>query len=259
MKTHVLSHTLRQSLRDANSAVRPDALEHTRLLVKAEIKRRRVDPRLSFASFVIAQARFIGWRIVLVQAVAFALPCLFLSSSLGALYWAYPRYPAMLLCCVSSLVWLSVPLLVSRAHRHRMAEIEAATRFSRARLIAAQLVLTGMGGALLLGGVLLLVLLSTPMPLSSAMLYLLLPSLLACSICLYLLLHIPAERLGISGVGSCVLSMLTLLLLSKFAPALYQQALSPALMGVCAALALLCAHQLRNLLTRAALLEMQCA
>lgn len=259
MKTHVLAHTLQQTLRGADPVVRPEALAQTRLLVKAEMRRRRAGRRLSFASFVIAQARFIGFKIALVQAVAFALPCLFLSSSLGALYWAYPRYPAMLLCCVSSLVWLSVPLLVSRAHRHRMAEIEAATRFSRARLLAAQLLLTGIGGAVLLAGVLVLVLLNTPMPLSSAMLYLLLPSLLACSICLYLLLHIPAERLGISGVGSCVLSVLTLLLLSKFAPALYQQALSPALMGVCAALALLCAHQLRNLLARAALPEMQCA
>lgn len=255
MKT--LTQDLTRALRDAPLPIRPQAVAGTCRLAAAQLRQKAAGERISFASFLLVQARFAAPRIALVQTGALLLLAASLRAALGPVYWAHPRYPAMLLCCACALVWLSLPLFLSRAHRHRMLELEAASRFPW--LIASRLLLAGMSGSMLLGGVLLFVLLRSPMPLGSALLYLLLPSPLFGAVCLALLVRLPAERWGAGGLCACALALIGLPLLYRLRPALFQQALTPALAALCAALTLLCAGEARVLLSRASRGAPQCA
>lgn len=253
-----ISERIGRTLRSVDEAIPPKRMEALREDVRREIRRRQRREHMRFGRFLLMQVRFSGWRIWLAQFAAFALLCLFQTASMGEYYWKNPCFAPMLLCCAPVLMLMAVLLFLHRARRYRMHEIEAATFFSSARLLAAQLILIGAGDMAMLGVFLHIVARSAALQPGIAALYMLLPYLIVCGGCLYALGRIPENWFLPCGFGGCAALLLAFLLMERTVPAFYTHVRSPAWLGACAALLLFCLRQLRFIFSRPDFAEMRC-
>ena len=247
---------LRQYYRGADAEESPSALAAV-LLAGKEASGRGRRERISFPQFLALQLRFIGWKVWAVQGGILLLLCGLLSRLFGRGYWKDPQSVAGLLFCLSVLIFMMAPPFLYRSVRYRMQEVEAAARFSSARLLMARLIIIGIGDAAMLSGILLTAAVKTALQPSSAVVSVAFPFLLASSGCLYLLGHVsPRQFLG-GSMGLCGFLLVGLSLAHRhfhFFPAL---ALSPGWVGVCALLIAFCGHQFQYLLHHCAYAEMQ--
>lgn len=212
---------------------------------------------ISFFEFLKGQVKYTAWKIWGVQGVFLVFLCALLSAGFGNALFSKPQHIAILLGSGGILVFMTAIPFVQRGLRYQMQEIEAATRFSSVKLLAARLLIIGMGDGLMLGSLLLLALFQTAIPLEMAVLCILLPFLAVTSGVLYVLGHLPARRFPLCCAGICVAVFLLILGLCSFLPPMGKNGISAAWGLLCIALTLFSIHQLSYLLKRAALSEIQ--
>lgn len=163
------------------------ALQETITHARAAVVQQGNVERIGFAAFLRRQVRFIGWKIWLMQALCLLFANGMLNHTFGTVYFTYPRLMMQCLCCLSVLVMLTALPFLYEAVRCRMHEVEAATRFSATRLLAAKLILIGAGDLVMMAGLWLFAYMLTPLDAQLILLCLILPFLLAASGCLTLL------------------------------------------------------------------------
>lgn len=156
---------------------------------------------LSFAAFLRAQVRFIGWKIWLVQALCLLVANNALNFIYGAYYFANPHLMMQVLCCLSVLVMLTALPFVSDAALYHMHETEAATYFSSVRLLAAKLLLVGLGDAAMLAGLWGYSLFLIPLTPEALSLCLVVPFLLAASGVLTMLERLSPQRFFLGSIA----------------------------------------------------------
>lgn len=164
--------------------------------------------RIGFTGFLLRQIRFNGWKIWLMQGVLLGLLRLVLTFTYGSLKVVNQEKIPLLLCCISVLIVMTAVPFLWRSLRYRMFETEIATRMSMGRLTGAWLVLAGLGDAAVLSCVFWYTVRSTAISRSGAVLYLLVPFLLAAAGLCYLLGHVRPERFcaGCAGNVRCASS-----------------------------------------------------
>ena len=248
---------LQAALHDAGGPVRPEHLQQTRDLVRAELRKGSGGERIGFAAFLCRQIRFIGWKIWLAQALLLVAVSGFLAASLGEFFLNDPRFVAGLLCCLSVMVPMTALPFVHRSVHCRMHETEAATHFSAVRLLLAKLIIIGIGDLAMLAAFLGLAVLKTPLAGGAAILYLLIPFLLAACGLLYLLGHVPAKRFTRHSLGLCGLLLAAIAVLTQFYPGFYPQTFSPGWAAACLFAVIFGVRQCRRIAGRAAYAEMQ--
>lgn len=224
------------------------SLEKMRLvcsMVEEISEEKRARRRIGFLAFLRRQMRFIYWKIWLVQGgMLFLLYGIFMS--LFDSFFARRQTP-FFLCCFSILIMLSAVPILYRSTRYTMYEVELASRFSMIKLLVAKLLAIGTGNMVLLGTVLFLTVLKTTMQIESALLYIIVSYLAAASGFLYLLGHIPAEKMQAGSIGlGCALFFL-LVCLKEFCPAFFAQTFSAGWIAVSFMLFLFCIWQFRYL------------
>ena len=213
-------------------------------LLEKKRQRRRID----FGAFLKRQIRFVGWKIWLLQGILLLLLYGFFASIEAVFLARDIRFTAYFLCCLSVLVILSAVPVFYRSVRYAMYETELASRFSIVKLILAKVILIGIGDVVLLFVLLWLTVFHTNLRAESALLYILLPGFLAAAGFLYLLGHIPAERLQKGSVGlGCVLFCI-FFLLKQFYPVFFAQTFSAGWAAVCVLLLFVCGWQFYYLL-----------
>lgn len=208
-----------------------------------EEKRKR--RRIGFLAFLRRQMRFIYWKIWFVQGgMLFFLYGIFML--LFDNFWAM-RQASFFLCCVSILIMFSAVPILYRSTRYTMYEVELASRFSMIKLLVAKLLAIGIGNMVLLGTVLFLTVLKTTLQIESALLYIIVSYLAAAGSFLYLLGHIPAEKMQAGSIGlGCALFFL-LICLKEFCPAFFAQTFSAGWIAVSFMLFLFCIRQFHYL------------
>lgn len=218
-----------------------------------EKKKRR---RIGFPAFLKLQLRFICWKIWLVQGVALVLLCGIFAgifeNPLDVFLAENVRLTAFFLCCLSILVLLCAVPMIYRSVRYKMHEIESSVYYSAVKLLIAKLLAIGIGNVAALSILLLLTIAKASLQIESALLYLILPYLAACSGFLYLLGHIPAEQFQAGSIGWGCFLLLVLVLLKRFYPDFFAQTFTAGWAAVCLMLLLLCVHQFRYLLAESA-------
>lgn len=247
---------LRRSLHQSVAADEKH-FESTLLLAREEAGRRRRRTRVSFGCFLFRQMKFIGWRIWGAQGI-FLLAAGFAFANLYAGIYS-PVNMAKLLLCLSVLVFMTALPFLYRSVRWRMQEIEAASRFSSVRLLAAKLIVIGVGDVCALCGIFFMAVIRTSLRTDSALLYLCFPFLLVCGICLFMLGHFTPGRFLAGSMGVCC----SLLFLFSAVPgqcdALLLQSFSGGGIIACAALFAFCVQQFRYIIHDSPYTEMQVA
>lgn len=188
--------TFEKELRAAlhESAASETALQETVAQARAAVGRQGAVARIGFAAFLGRQVRFIGWKIWLLQALCLLVANGLLCTSFGMAYFTHPRLLVQCLCCLSVLVMLTALPVLYESVRCRMHEVEAATRFSATRLLAAKLLLIGAGDLAMLAVLWLSACRLAPLDAAWIPLCLLLPFLLTASGCLTLLERLTPAR-----------------------------------------------------------------
>lgn len=257
MKRKDLEQHLKNALHQPPVTVDERRLTKTCLLAETEMCQMRARERITFTPFLWMQIRFIGWKIWLIQGfflllISYVLNCLY-----GIDYLESPLYMAKLLFCLSVLVFMSALPFICRSVRCRMQEVEAAARFSSVKLLIAKLIITGIGDIFLLGGIFCITIWKTSLRADSVILYLCFPFLLAGSLCLFFLGHLPSRAFFTGSMGVCSFLILASAVLSQHAVLPIYNSLSAGWIAVCAFLAAFCALQFRHILYRSPYAEMQ--
>lgn len=236
---------IKDAMQSGETVINPQEMRQLCGRLEAVCEEKRKRKRIGFRVFLSRQMRFIGWKIWLVQSVIL----LFLYSIFTAVYADFflNRYTAFFLCCLSILIMLSVVPIIYRSIRYVMYEVELASLFSMAKLLAAKLLAIGIGNIVLLCTVLFLTTVKTTLQIESALLYIILSYLTAAGGFLYLLGHIPAEKLQMGSAGLGCALFLFLMILKVFCPAFFVQTFSAGWIAVCLALFLFCIWQFRYL------------
>ena len=253
MTQHDFQNHLHQALAQ-NTLNADDARRQTQALTAAALRAQNVQQPIGFGVFLLAQLRFIGWQIWLTQALVLITLNALLNLRFGAHYVLYPSLATRLLCFCSVLVLATALPFLHNATLYRMQEVEAATRFSSLRLLAAKLVLIGIGDLLMLGGILMISLYLTPLSLGHCLLCLVLPFLLAASGSLTLLRRLRTSRFYLASGCWCALLCTASLFGGRW---LVLTELTPLWLLVAVALCAICVRELYQLFCRSAFSELQ--
>lgn len=254
MNSKSFETTLRQALHRSVIPAERKPYEDTLMLAGNLAMQIPLRKRISFPQFLAAQIRFIGWKIWGVQALFLSA----LTASLSRLYQGeQPRHIACLLFCLSVLVLMTALPFLYRSVRYRMQEVESAARFSLVKLLAARLVIIGVGDLFLFGAIFLTALRGTSLSAEGIFISLCFPFLLAGSGCLFMLGHLSARNFFAGSMGLCFLLILLAALAFRQYEALLPYAFSGRWILVCAPLLLICIRQFRYLLCDSAYAEMQ--
>ena len=245
---------LKQSLQQDNGSADRKPDEAVLMLSKKEACRIQKRRRITFAQFLAAQIRFVGWKIWTIQGIFLSVVHLLLPR----LYREeQPRYILRLLFCLPVLVLMAALPFLYRSVRYRMQEVESAARFSLVKLLTAKLLMVGIGDFFLLCGIFCVTLLRTSLPADSIFFSLCFPFLLACSGCLTMLGRLNAKSFYAGSVGLCSLLILLSVVLFRYDEAVLQYDLSGKWIAVCILLLLLCIREYRYIIYRSSYAEMQ--
>lgn len=257
MRNKMMETKLKQTLHQSPTTVNENRIEDTLLLARAEACRKQSRRRISFMGFLSRQIKFMGWKIWAVQGIF-----LLIINSILFRSYEYPLSPQTmikLLFCLSVLVFISVLPFLYRSVRCQMQEIEAAARFSSAKLLISKLIVIGMGDISILSGIFFTTMLQTSLPADRAILYLFLPFLLSGSGCLFMLGHCTPRHFIIGSLMFCTLLVLGFCAIPRRYVFWFQQSFSAVWIVVCVLLALFCQKQLRHIIRDVSYTEIQIA
>lgn len=255
MKNKIFETQLRHTLHQTPAIYDEKHLENTILLTQKESFLKQHRERISFTRFLAKQIRFTGGKIWLVQGIFLFV----MSLLIPRFYEDSVTLQQMIkrLVCLSILIFMTALPLLYRSVRYRMQEIEAASRFSGAKLLLARLIVIGIGDICLLTGIFISTICKTLLPADSVFFCLCFPFLLSGSVCLYLLGHFAPGQFWAGSLLFCSF----LLFLSVFTPGqyafLYQPSLSALRAILCAFLLAFCVWQLRYIIKTSSYEEMQ--
>ncbi len=257
MREQDFENHLRRSLHQCPVGAEGEHYEKTLLLARGEAHKRQRRARISFAGFLGAQIRFIGFRIWGAQGIFLLAASLILSGMYGGVI--NPYYLTKLLFCLSVLVFMTALPFLYRSVRWQMQEVEAASRFSAVRLLTARLIVIAVGDICMLGCIFAATILKTSLRADSAVLYLCVPFLLVCGGCLFMLGHFtPKVFLG-GSVGLCSFLLLLFAAMPGHWEVLFGQSLTVGWGAVCALLLGFCAEQFRYIVRDSLYTERQVA
>lgn len=212
------------------------------------LEKKRQRRRIGFGAFLKRQIRFVGWKIWLLQGMLLLILYGFFAAMEADFLTENIRFMAYFLCCLSVLVILSAVPVFYRCVRYAMYETELVSRFSTVKLLLAKVILIGIGDVVLLFILLWITVFHTNLRAESALLYILFPALMAVAGFLYLLGHIPAERLQIGSVGFGCILLCVFFLLKQFFPLFFEQSFSAGWAAACVLLLFVCGWQFYYLL-----------
>lgn len=254
-ETTPLEQKLRHSLHQAPAIPDDSHMHAVILLARREACRKTARERISFAYFLRKQIPLIGWRVWSLQFLLLLAACGVLSDLSDFL--KSPLHLAKLLFCLSIMVFMTALPPLYRSVRYRMQEIETAARFSLIRLLLARLIVIGIGDFALLGCMLFTALAKTSLSADTAVIYLCLPFLLACSGCLFMLGHFPPDRFLAGSLLFCSALMLACAVLPGQYALLFHPSFSAARIVLCVLLSAFCAYQFRYIIKSSPYEEMQ--
>lgn len=257
MKRKDLEQQLKKTLHQPPVTADEQHLAKTCLLAETELRRMQARERITFMPFLSMQIRYIGWKIWLMQGIFLLFISRMLNRFYGISYLENPLYMAKLLFCLSVLVFMSALPFIYRSVRCRMQEVEAAARFSSAKLLMAKLIIIGIGDLFLLSGIFCVTIWKTSLRADSVILYLCFPFLLAGSCCLFLLGHFTSRQFFTGSLGVCSLLILAAAAVTRHTMLPFYSSFSAGWIAVCAFLAAFCAFQFRYILYRSPFAEMQ--
>lgn len=228
-----------------NIQVSEKSLHSTLLLANRELFQKCQRSRINFRTFLTLQIKYMGLPIWMVQGLLLLGICALLPSLLQYhLAHLTSRGIATLLCYFSTILAMHSISFVYRSSRYGMWEIETASHFSLTRLLAAKILLSGIGNIILLGAVFTVISQNTSCNRARTLFYLLIPFLLARYGTLLLHRHISVERLQVCFIWICFGLPGVIFLLSRYAPIFFEQSFSPGWGGMCLILILACVYQL---------------
>lgn len=254
MNNNPLKTSLREALHQTELPADRKHFESTLFLAKRQAQHIQRRKRISFARFLAAQIRFIGWKLWVMQGLLLAA----VHALLFPLYReAHPRYIVSLLFCLSILALMTALPFLYRSVRYQMQEVESAARFSLGKLLTAKLAMIGIGDFFLLGAIFAIALRKTSLPAESIFISLCFPFLLSCAGCLFLLGHLRARNFFIGSIGLCSLLLLLAVLLMRRYETTLQYAHSGRGIAACLLLLLACICEYRHIIYRSAYAERQ--
>ena len=207
---------------------------NTLLLANRELAQKRQRSRIGFLELLALQAKYMGIQIWIVQGLLLSGICVLLPPLLRH-YLAHftPRGIAALLCCFSAILAMNSIPFAYRSARYRMWEIETASYFSFARLLAAKMLLIEIGDIVLLGAVFTVTSLNTSCDRASILFYLLIPFLLARHGSLLLQRLVSSEKLQVYYGWICFGLPVGTFLLNRYIPKCFEPSFSPVWIGIC--------------------------
>lgn len=183
-------------------------LERTLAAVRQAGGKRNIRERTGFGEFLLLQLKFAGWKIWLLQAALFTAVGGLLSRIYGDSYGISRDKIPFLLCCSAVLIAMTVLPFLQRSLRCRMYEVEAAAKMSSGKLMASWIVFAGIGDGIGLSILIFLTVRITPLGYGSAVLYLVVPFLLAAAVLFYLLEHLEWRHVLPGSVSACAVLLL---------------------------------------------------
>lgn len=244
MTNRELKTQLRRSLTAPDISPAPQALAAAGQLAGLEAARRAGRRRIGFWELARMQVCFLGWKLWAAQGLFLLAVWLLFPKAFFAAELRRPQAAAQWLVGLSVLTSMAAPPLLYRSIRFRMQETESAAYFSASRLLAARLLIIGIGDAALLACFVLLAAVNTALHIGSAAVAVALPFLLTGCGGLYLLGHASPRQFLWGSLGQCGLLLLAL----ESRRLRWLLSPGPLTASVCAALLLLCVWQLRCLL-----------
>lgn len=257
MNNKDFENRLKTTLHKTENREMTDAMQKIIWKIKRDLYRRPQRERLRFTDFLSIQMQFIGWKVWLYQIFLLVLFSTVFSGAYGDYLCRTPAYAARVLCYLAILIAMTALPLLQRSIHYKMQEIEAATHFSTAQLLATKLMIIGLGDIFMLTGMLIIAATKTSLQTGSIAFCLLFPFLLASGGTLFLIGHLKANRLIPGSLGFYFLMILSIILVKQFYPGFFQQTLSGYWVAVCIGLMAFCIYQVRYLVSRSCYSEMQ--
>lgn len=246
---------LRHALHQMPSLPSDAHLHATISLAEKEVCLRQQRRRITFSRFLRKQIGFTWRNLWIVQGISLIILRILFSRFYSDPIM--PLYLLKLLACLSILIFMSALPLLYRSTRYQMQEVEAASRFSGAKLLLARLIIIGIGDACLLAGIFLTTILKTILPAGSAAFCLCFPFLLAGGGCLYLLGHFPPKQFFAGSLLLCSFLAVAFGITPWQDTFLYLPSLTAVRVILCALPFAFCVQQLRYLMKGSSYEEMQ--
>lgn len=221
---------IRTALRTGKPEEEP-SVDQMLLLARTQWNGKKRKNRVTFFRFLLAQFRYIGWRIWLAELIAVVFPGLILRQNL--VWHTITESTAVgLFCCLTvGMLMLCIPF-VYRSVYYRMWEIEAAAFFSMKRLLLSRILILLLGGLAAIIGI--SAAMSARLRFENSMACMLFVFGTACDGILLLVRKMEAERLCryFLVYGSSLL--LIIIATARFMPYIYGGAFyNKALLGSC--------------------------
>ena len=231
--------------------------EATLAMVEKECARAGKQDRNGFFKFFVRQMKYLSVPIWCLQGVILMLILLFLSYAYGEQMVESAKEFAILLCGSAILILLTMVPFIQRSVRYQMNAVEAATRFSSGRILAAKLLTIGLGDGVMILGLIIFNALCTSLSVPQIIVFLLVPFLILSSATLHLLRHVAADKYGTGCICVGLLFFLAVLLGGEVAPWIFAETGIIAWVITALAFGVFTTYQIRQLIKSSVIMELQ--
>lgn len=200
---------------------------------KAVYQSRQKRERIGFAGFLFCQMRFTGGNFIWLGQGLLLLGIIF-SLIIRDISNIAIQYLPVYLGWLAILIAMTCIPFIGRSIQYKMFEIEMTTRISMPKLLIARIITTGIGDLVLIVVSLLMISMKTKLEASSTALYIILPFLLTCLICLITGTTVRNENQRYLCIAFCFILMVLLPILWQTAPVTFEQTSIPVWGAMCA-------------------------
>ena len=248
---------MQKALHEQNQIIDESRMNLTLTMAEKELSKVQKRQRIGFIEFFVRQIKYLSVPIWCVQGIILFLIVSVLGYAYGELTVASEKQLAVLLCSCVILILLTTIPVIERSIRYQMNTVEAATRFSVKRILAAKLLAIGLGDSAMIAGVMLFTIYQTSLPILQAVSFLMLPFLVLSSVALYLIGHMSVEKYTVGCICACVILFLVVLLSGEIYPWIFEEAFMAGWIMICLALGVFSFSQIRYIMNHSAIAELQ--
>lgn len=248
---------IQEAFHEQNQIIDDSRMKLTLTMAEKELSKVQERKRIGFIEFFVRQIKYLSVPIWCVQGMVLLLIVSALGYAYGELTMKSEKQLAILLCSCVILILLTTIPVIKRSIQYQMNTVEAATRFSLKRILAAKLITIGLGDGAMIAGLMLITIYQTSLPIIQAVSFLMVPFLMLSSAALYLIGHMPLEKYAAGCICACAILFFVVLLSVEIYPWIFEEAFMSGWIIICFALGFFSFRQIRYIMNHSAIAELQ--
>lgn len=248
---------MQEALHEQNQIIDDSRMKLILERSEKELSKVQKRQRIGLIEFFIRQIKYLSVPIWCVQGIILFLIVSVLGYVYGELTMTSEKQLAILLSSCVILILLTTIPVIKRSIQYQMSTVEAATRFSVKRILAAKLITIGLGDSAMIAGLMLFTIYQTSLPVIQAVSFLMVPFLILSSVALYLIGHMSVEKYAVGCICASAILFFVVLLSGEIYPGIFEEEFMAGWVIICLALGAFSFSQIRYIMNHSAFAELQ--